>query len=200
MSGKLETLRTHQYLVVSDEDEHYPSQAAVLIALTDDPQDPEIILTQRAAHLSSHAGQVAFPGGKRDLEDSSLLHTALRESQEEIGLEPGAVEVLGAMPPSTTRWDVRVTPYVGIIPASTRFTPNLGELDSIFQVPLSYFLEGDRRARTDMFDRDRHFWAPAYMYQGYEIWGFTAGLLVDFLNSTFNAGILSESSAPVREW
>lgn len=198
MSETLETLRNHQYIVPSDGYELYPSQAAVLIALTDDPDDPEFILTQRASHLSSHAGQVAFPGGKWERDDRSLMQTALRESQEEIGLEPSLVEVLGAMPMSTTRWDVQVTPYVGIVPANVSLTPNPGELDSIFRVPLSYFIGEDRRARTDLFNRGS--WAPAYLYQGYEIWGFTAGILVQFLNRTFDAGIVRESFAPVRNW
>ena len=201
MSATLETLRSHQFIPPTDDYQMYPSQAAVLIGVTDDPREPEFILTLRSAHLSSHAGQVAFPGGKWDREDRSLMETALRESHEEIGLEPQAVEVLGAMPTARTGWDVLVTPYVGIVPTGVNLTPNLGELDSIFRVPLSFFLDGDRRARTDVFNRDRaHQWAPAYHYDGYEIWGFTASVIVSFLNRTFDADIVRESAAPVRKW
>ena len=78
----LERLRNYAHILQPEEQGLYPSQAAVLIALTDDPCDPEIILTQRAKHLSSHSGEVSFPGGKWDREDKSLLHTALRETEE----------------------------------------------------------------------------------------------------------------------
>lgn len=196
----LTVLRRHAKQLESGREGEYPSQAAVLIALTSAP-DPEIILTKRAGHLSSHSGEVSLPGGKWDQSDRSLLHTALRESHEEIGLEPSLVEILGGMSPRFTRWDVLVTPYVGIVPQSVELIPNLDELDNIFKVPLSYFLEADNRARTDLFDRrNKSYWAPAYMFKGYEIWGFTAGLLVDFLNGFFDAGIVAESTAPVRRW
>lgn len=197
----LDRLRNQAHILQPAEQGLFPSQAAVLIALTDDPYDPEIILTQRSKHLSTHSGEVSFPGGKWDPEDQTLLITALREAEEEISLDPGRVEVLGSMPSRKTRWDVLVTPYVGIVPANSMLSPNPGELDSIFRVPLSYFIESDQRTRTDMFNRqNKRYWAPAYIYQGYEIWGFTAGLLVEFLNRIFNAGIGVQSSAPVRSW
>mgnify|MGYP000070697952 CR=1 FL=1 len=177
------------------------SQAGVLLALTDKPDDPEVILTQRAQHLSSHSGEVSFPGGKWEAADASLEITALRETEEEIGISRDLVEVLGAMPTRKSRWGIAVTPYVGIVPADPVMTPNPGELDSIFRVPLSYFLESDQRARTDMFGRqDRSYWAPAYVYEGYEIWGLTAGFIVEFLNHIYDAGIGVESAAPVRRW
>lgn len=196
----LEQLRSQAGTLQTSVTGQFPSQAAVLIALTDQSDDPEIIFTRRARHLSAHSGEVSFPGGKWDSSDCSLLDTALRESKEEIDLDPAVVDVQGAMPSRLTRWDVKVTPYVGIIPRDIVLTPNLGELDSIFRVPLSYFLS-DQRARTDMFNRgDQQYWAPAYMYQGYEIWGFTAGLLVEFLNRIYGAGIGRQSSAPVRNY
>ncbi len=174
-------------------------QAAVLLAMTDDPINPEIILTQRAQHLSTHSGEVSFPGGKLDEEDSSLRETALRESWEEIGLDPMSVEVLGQLPSVLTRWKIEVTTIVGIVPANAPLTANLGEIDSIFKVPVKYFL-ADQRVRTDRFQRGHvDFWAPVYHYEGYEIWGFTAGILVNFVNQIYDAGIEADSSdAPVK--
>jgi len=177
---------------------HWP-QAAVLLAMTDDPINPEIILTQRAQHLSTHSGEVSFPGGKLDEVDRSLRETALRESWEEIGLDPLSVEVLGQLPSVHTLWKYEVTTIVGIVPTNAPLTANLGEIDSIFKVPVKYFLT-DQRTRTDRFQRgDVDFWAPVYHYEGYEIWGFTAGILVNFLNQIYDAGIEADSSdAPVK--
>ncbi len=168
--------------------------AAVLLAVTDDRNNPEVILTQRADHLSTHSGEVSFPGGKVDAIDLSLRETALRESHEEIGLDPARVTVLGSMPAVLTRWKIEVTPIVGIVPADIDLTPNFDEIDSIFRVPLEYLLR-DERVRTDIFRRKHiEFWAPVYHYEGYEIWGFTAGILVEFLNRVFDAGIRVDSS------
>ncbi len=168
--------------------------AAVLLAVTDDPLNPEIILTQRAGHLSTHSGEVSFPGGKVDDTDGSFRATALRESQEEIGLEPSEVEVLGQLPSVLTRWKIDVTPIVGIVPKGVGLTPNFDEIDSIFHVPVSFFVR-DQRVRTDVFRRGHvEFWAPVYHFEGYKIWGFTAGIIVSFINQVYSAGISEDSS------
>ena len=173
--------------------------AAVLLAVTDDSDNPEVILTLRADHLSTHSGEVSFPGGKVDAIDTSLGETALRESHEEIGLDPSRVTVLGSMPSVLTRWKIDVTPIVGIVPADIELSPNFDEIDSIFRVPLHYLLR-DERVRTDVFRRQHiEFWAPVYHYEGYEIWGFTAGILVEFLNKVFDAEIrIDSSNAPQK--
>ncbi|MCV6603718.1 MAG: CoA pyrophosphatase, partial [Porticoccaceae bacterium] len=110
-------------------------EAAVLLALTEE-EHPHVVLTRRAGHLNDHAGEVALPGGMWEPEDNSLLHTALRESHEEIGLPPDDVDLFATMPPRDTRLGVRVTPYVGRIAADVELTPELAELDAIFRVPL----------------------------------------------------------------
>ncbi|GAA6152459.1 CoA pyrophosphatase [Pseudoteredinibacter isoporae] len=174
-------------------------QAAVLLALTDHPSEPEIVLTKRAEHLNSHSGQVAFPGGKWDETDKSLMETALRESHEEIGLPPERVEVLASLPSAETRFGIHVTPFVGVVPKDLQLEPNYDELDAIFNVPVSYFLDDDNRSRTDIFEGSMgRFWAPVWHYEGFEIWGFTAGILANFLNQTLNAGLGEESQAPVK--
>lgn len=159
----------------------FRTAAAVLLALTDEPM-PQLVLTRRAAHLKTHRGEVALPGGKIDPTDASLVAAALRESEEEIALPPAAVEVLGELDPMVTRFGVKVTPVVGIIPPDIALAPNPDELDSIFRVPFEFFLR-DERSRTDRGTVNGHSVAvPCWHWQGYEIWGVTAIILVNFMN------------------
>lgn len=174
--------------------------AAVLIALTNTPENPSVVLTRRSQHLNSHRGEVSLPGGKWDREDGSLRTTALREAHEEIGLEPGFVEVLGALPVLQTWQGVEVAPFVGVVPEGLVLTPNLDELDAIFQVPVQFFID-DRRVRTDIFERNLgHVWSPAYEFEGFEIWGFTARLLTNFISNAFDIEIGRDNPAPVKDW
>ncbi len=174
--------------------------AAVLVAITDEPNDPKVILTRRADTLSSHSGEVSLPGGKWELEDPSLEHTALREAEEEIGLNPEQVEVLGPLPMLQTWRGVNVAPYVGVVPRNLIHTPNPGELDAIFEVPVRFFLS-DQRIRTDVFQRSiGHTWSPAYQFEDYEIWGFTARLLISLFNDALGSNIERDNVAPIKDW
>ncbi len=174
----------------------FPNQAAVLLPLTDHSLNPEIILTQRAMHLSTHSGEVSFPGGKWEQDDSTLVDTALRESFEEIGLLQERVDIINVLPPQISLWGLKVTPYVGLIPHDVELTPDPNELQAIFRVPLSFFVE-DNRTRTEIYQRDdREWWSPVYHYDGYKIWGLTARILVDFANHAWDAGIEREHKAP----
>ncbi len=177
-----------------------PDPAAVLVAVTDHPRTPAVILTRRAVHMSTHSGEVSLPGGKWEPGDRTLLETALRESHEEIGLLPEQVDVLGALPVFQTWRGINVAPFVGLVPDDVVLTPNYDELDAIFRVPLAFFFE-DKRIRTDVFERQvGHLWSPAYEFDGYEIWGFTARLLVNFLNEAFELNINRDSPAPIKDW
>ncbi|SDK70495.1 NUDIX hydrolase [Microbulbifer yueqingensis] len=171
--------------------------AAVLLALTDQP-DPEVILTLRSTNLSTHSGEVSLPGGRWEEGDKSLRYTALRETHEEIGLPPEAVRVLGPLWSRRTRWNVHVTPWLGVVAPDVQLVPNPGELDAIFRVPLSFFLE-DPRIRTDQITIDeRAIYLPAYQFQEYEIWGFTAGILTEFLVRVLDAEIEHRDGVPLR--
>lgn len=166
----------------------YP-EAGILVPVTDNDNNPEMIFTLRSANLSTHRGQVAYPGGKRDPGDLSLAATALREAHEEIGLPPEQVNLISPLSQVMSLHGIVVTPYVGVIPDNSALNPNPDEIESIFRVPLSFFLE-DRRERTDKLSfMDKSIYVPCYRWERYQIWGLSAVVLVDFLNAVYGARI-----------
>ncbi|MFA5632896.1 MAG: CoA pyrophosphatase [Porticoccaceae bacterium] len=167
------------------EADHRFREAAVLMAVTQAP-DPDVVFIRRADHLSKHGGQVAFPGGMWEHYDASLRETALRESQEEIALPAASVELVGRMDTVITPYSVRVTPYVGIIPAGLEFVPDRSEIDSIFQIPLRHLLEAENYSRSTFPTSSGVFDAPCLFYEGYCLWGLTFRILLDVLDETFD--------------
>ncbi|WP_163835087.1 NUDIX hydrolase [Spartinivicinus ruber] len=164
-------------------------EAAVLVPITDHPKKPEIIFTLRAAHLSTHSGEVAFPGGKRDDADRNLWFTALRESYEEINLSADHVVKLGKLRPLASRFGLKVVPFVGLVSSEVKLRPNLEELDLIFKVPLQFFLE-PKHLKFDQLDFfGETYQIPYFCYEQFKIWGLTALMLVDLLNTCFDADI-----------
>ncbi len=172
-------------------DEQARGRAAVLIPIINKPE-PTLILTQRAARMDSHAGEVAWPGGKQDPEDDNLAETALRESHEEIGLPPDKVQVVAELRPFISKYGLLVTPFVGLVQHPVRLTANPDELDCIFQVPLSW-LKSDPRTQTDIVSRfgETHK-VPVYHFDGFRIWGLTAMILWEFMVE----GMGMDSSGP----
>ena len=149
--------------------------AAVLVPIQERVEGDYLVLTKRAEGLSSHQGQVAFPGGRVEPLDSGPLETALRESHEEVGIEPGHVRVLGQLDQVTAASNYLVTPFVGVIPSPYNFRLNPAETTAVFSVPISALLE------PGCFSRDPRFFAtprrdPIYHfhYEGWDIWGATA--------------------------
>lgn len=163
-------------------------EAAVLVPITR-AREPELVLTLRASGLSTHGGEVAFPGGRRDPDDPDLVFTALREAQEEIGLPPGLVEVIGPLSQVVSKHGIKVTPYVGLIPDFVEYTPNDAEIAAVFNVPLSFFRQ-DVREHTHRIDFQGHDWyVPSYRFDQYRIWGLTALMIVELVNLLYDAGI-----------
>lgn len=163
-------------------------EAGVLIPLTGSA-NPEVILTVRSQRLSTHSGEVAFPGGRRDPGDIDLRYTALREAHEEIGLLPELVEVIGPMDSLVSRYGIKVTPWVGIVPEVFDLAPNSGEIEEVFRVPVEFFLD-DRREMTHRIDyQGRSWYVPSYRFAGHKIWGLTALMLAELMNVAFDAGI-----------
>lgn len=160
------------------------AQAGVLVAITDEAE-PHLVLTRRADHLSTHSGEVAFAGGKRDEDDPDIVYTALREAHEEINLASKQVTVIGELDQVVSRFGYVVTPIVGLIPADTTFIANLDELDAVFKVPLRFFLENEPH---DYFERGK-ISIPSYHFDGFRIWGLTAMMITEMMNNHLDANI-----------
>ena len=157
-----------------------PAHAAVLIGIVQ-RQQPTVLLTERTAHLSTHSGQVAFPGGRADPEDASPADTALREAFEEVGLERRHVEVLGTLPLYTTGSSFIITPVVALVAPDCVFHPNPYEVADLFEVPLAFLMDPAHHCRH-VFDRDgihREWFSMPYEdgAKSRFIWGATAGML-----------------------
>tara|TARA_Y100000748_G_scaffold109251_1_gene91485 strand:- start:917 stop:1495 length:579 start_codon:yes stop_codon:yes gene_type:complete len=163
-------------------------KAAVLIAIVD-CDDPELIYTLRSNKVGSHGGEVSFPGGMHEKDDTSLEITALRESEEETGLSREQVNIIGSTDTVVSRYNVSVTPYVGIVPPDIKLNNDSEEIEAYFRVPISFLLE-DKRYRNDHIKKNgESFFMPAYKFESFIIWGLTAMMTVDFLNITLDAGI-----------
>ena len=156
------------------------ADASVLIPIVM-RKSPTVLLTQRTAHLSSHSGQIAFPGGKADATDSSPIVTALRETQEEVGLSANYIDVLGHLPLYTTGSAFRVTPVVALVREGFTLAPNDHEVADVFEVPLEFLMNpaNHRRHAVHWEGARREWYSMPYQDQTQErfIWGATAGML-----------------------
>jgi len=159
-------------------------EAAVLVPLVDRSDEVDwggmtVLLTQRTAHLAAHAGQISFPGGGVEPQDDGPVDTALRETEEEVGLARERVEVLGTLDTYVTRTGFRITPVVAIVRPPFILEPDPYEVAEVFEVPLSFILDPASRQRQgrEFKGAIRHFWA--FPYGDRFIWGATAGMLVN---------------------
>jgi len=163
--------------------ERAPAQAAVLVPIVLRDR-PTVLLTERTAHLSTHSGQVAFPGGRADPGDADAAATALREAQEEVGLAPASVEVLGSLPIYVTGTAFIVTPVVGLVRPGAALQPNPYEVADVFEVPLDFLLDPahHRRHVFEWQGLRREWFSMPYEDGGktHFIWGATAGMLRNF--------------------
>jgi 8-oxo-dGTP pyrophosphatase MutT (NUDIX family) len=153
--------------------------AAVLIPLIAHAAALSVLFTQRTAHLKNHSGQVSFPGGRAEPGDASAEFTALRETEEEIGLAMQRVEVLARLPDYRTRTGFRVTPVIGLVAPPLELAPDPREVAEVFEVPLAFLIDERNRQR-----RTREFQGQQVGYYVFEygervIWGATAGILVN---------------------
>lgn len=152
--------------------------AAVLMPIVDRPE-PGLILTTRSANLRNHAGQIAFPGGRVDADDRDAAAAALREADEEIGLPPASVEVIGLADPYRTITGFRITPVVGIVPPDIALRPSPAEVADIFEVPLCRLLDSRKHVRRQaVWEGATRTWYEIHV-DGRRIWGATAGMIVN---------------------
>lgn len=165
-------------------------EAAVLLPITRAPE-PELILTVRTQSMPTHAGEVAFPGGRHE-KGETLLQTALRESHEEVGLMPGQVELLGQLSPLASKHMIKVTPFVGLVDAQVPLVGDPREIDEIFRVPLAFFRDQtpELSAPFDFFGKK--FRLPSYYHDDKRIWGLTALMIIDLVNHVFDRHISVE--------
>jgi len=154
-------------------------QAGVLVALVARPRGPTVLLTQRTAHLRRHAGQIAFPGGGREAGDATIRETALRETEEEVGLRRRHVEVIGQLDVYETVSAYAVTPVIGWVEPPFELAVDPREVDDIFEVPLAFVMDPANHKRETMVrdGLERHYYVLPY--RGRRIWGATAGMLVN---------------------
>jgi len=179
----IDRLRTRLSLPAAQPDVRFAgfTPAAVLVPVVVGGDEPTLLLTRRSAHLHDHPGQIAFPGGRVDAGDTSPEATALREAQEEIGLSPEQVELIGRLPDYyITASGFRVTPVVGLLRGPLQLRLDAFEVAEAFETPLSFLLDpaNRRRGRIEHQGITREFWAMPW--QGYDIWGATAGMIVSF--------------------
>jgi 8-oxo-dGTP pyrophosphatase MutT (NUDIX family) len=157
-----------------------PREAAVLIALVMHATGPTVLLTRRTAHLHDHAGQISFPGGGVEVHDDSPVATALRETEEEVGLRAEAVEVLGSLPRYATATGYVVTPVVGLVRPGFALALDRFEVEEVFEPPLAFLMDPVHHERR-LIDFDgvrRTFYAMPYEAgRRYFIWGATAAML-----------------------
>ncbi|MBU2976920.1 CoA pyrophosphatase [Alteromonas sp. C1M14] len=151
--------------------------AAVLVPLVDYPNGLQVLFTQRAKHLRHHPGEISFPGGGEEHTDRSLVETALRETQEEVGIPSENIEVIGALPPYRTISGYSMTPIVGVVRAGVALTLDKNEVDSAFEVPLSFLI--DRRNHLIHHSTNTQTPFPIYFmpWQDKMIWGATAAII-----------------------
>ncbi|KAL4424924.1 hypothetical protein ABPG77_009653 [Micractinium sp. CCAP 211/92] len=160
--------------------------AAVLVPLFEDPvtREVHVVLNQRSSRLNTHSGEVCCPGGKRDEGDADDIATALREAEEELGIDPAAVTVVGCLPPFLSKHLLSVTPVLGVIPPHLKFRPNPTEVAAVFTVPLRRFLEaGPGYSFRDVewqhgLPYRLHYFEYEHRGRSFCIWGLTAGMLI----------------------
>ncbi len=170
--------------------------AAVLVLVVNHAR-PAVLFTQRTAHLTDHAGQISFPGGRVEESDRDATHTALREAEEETGVEAGRIDILGRIPQYTTGTGYLVTPVVGWIEPPVQYRPDPTEVAECFEVPFDFLVDmAQHRVESAMYKgRMRSYYALCYERR--YIWGATAGMLVT-LSRVIAAAQGLPSGLPVR--
>ena len=158
------------------------SAKASVMVLVREGSRPTIVLTERTAHLSSHAGEVAWPGGRVESADANPLAAGLRETFEEIGVPQAAVTVIGELPGEISKFGLWVMPYVGLISADQAVTANPSEVASIFEIPMDW-LSANPPNEIERLDRHGETqWAPVYYFDNYRVWGLTALILASLVD------------------
>lgn len=153
--------------------------AGVLIPVIERVAGLSVLLTQRSAELKHHAGQVSFPGGRMEEHDADVVQTALRETHEEVGIPPQAIDVVGYLPPMPTVTGYAVTPVVGLISDDVPLRIDRTEVEYAFEVPLAFLLDPRNERALERVYEGRRIPTVEFHYEGERIWGATAHILVE---------------------
>jgi 8-oxo-dGTP pyrophosphatase MutT (NUDIX family) len=160
--------------------------AAVLIPIQERQDGDYLVLTKRGDDLPTHKGQIAFPGGRVHPGDSDLIQTALRETHEEIGIAPEHVRVLGRLDEFTAGYGIVVTPIVGVIPAQYRFQLDITETAAVASVPIRSLMEPANYVKNAHLSPGGHPSYHFYINNGWDVWGVTARILLQFLELAYD--------------
>ncbi|MDY6941855.1 MAG: CoA pyrophosphatase [Pseudomonadota bacterium] len=159
--------------------------AAVLVPIVDEQEGMSVLLTQRTNQLRNHGGQISFPGGGVESHDVDITATALRETHEEIGIPPEQVEVIGYLDPHLTVSGFWVTPVVGLVRSPYQLLPDEREVADVFDVPLSFVMDPKNHLRRTGNFRGQEVAYYSIPYQGRNIWGATAAMIINLYQKVF---------------
>jgi 8-oxo-dGTP pyrophosphatase MutT (NUDIX family) len=162
-----------------------PVPAAVLLTLRERGEEYSVLFTKRTEHLNHHRGEISFPGGVCQPEDGDTLRAALRETEEEVGIPPAQVRVLGVLDDFYSIHGYLVTPYVGVVAAEYPLRPNPDEIERLIEVPLAHLLRPEIFRAEDWSWKGRSQPVYFYTYGNDEIWGLTAAILKQFLDLVY---------------
>ena len=162
------------------------SPAGVLIPLIQRSSGLTVLLTQRSAELKHHAGQISFPGGRMEADDRDIAHTALRETWEEVGIEPAQVTIIGYLPPMPTITGYAVTPSIGLVEEQHRLVLDSNEVESTFEVPLAFLMDGSNMQQSEREYQGQRFPVVEFRFEDYRIWGATAQMILKMKNHINN--------------
>lgn len=162
-----------------------PRAAAVLIAIINHEKGAQVLLTRRPENMASHPGQVAFPGGKVEKSDDSIVDAALREAHEEVGLDPSLVDIIGYLDTYQTSSGFRITPVVGLVPSSYQLVIDKREVEEAFEVPLEFLMTAENHQKHSRIWQGKNRAYYAMPYGDRFIWGATAGMLKNFYDRIY---------------
>ena len=164
----------------------YYLKASVFVLIKEFENNLYVVLTKRSKNLSSHPGQISFPGGRVDKNDNSILHAGLREVEEEIGVKQESIETFGVLPPHETISRYIIYPFVGFIKKPIKFFINKNEVEELFLVPIDFFLDTKNMQyhKFILSEEDRGYFAAPY--GPYYIWGATARIIKSFVEKYQN--------------